>query len=287
MKTAAVALGIVSALALAVAALAVFARQAFYYPDAVDYGNPAQAGFAYEEVYFDSRDGTRLYGWFVPAQGVAHPKEALGTVIHFHGNAQNLSAHWHGAAFLPAQGFNLFLFDYRGYGPSQGKPNQQGLFLDSNAALDYLRGRADIDADKLLVFGQSLGGNNAIAAVGTGNRAGIRAIVIEATFSSYSAIANDKVSGAGLLLGDRYAAERHIAALAPIPLLLIHGSDDRVIPAKHSQRLFELAEPPKQLRLLPKGGHLNLAHTSPDYENLIADFFREALSFDTPQAISP
>ena len=175
------------------------AQNAFYYPDHTDYGTPAQQGLRYEDVRFASKDGTPLHGWFVPAQCPAesslHPAAcpARATVIHFHGNAQNLSAHWAAVRHLPAEGYNVFLFDYRGYGQSGGTPSQQGLFDDGNAALDYVRTRSDVDKEKLLVFGQSLGGTNAIAVVGAGNKAGVRAVAIESTFASYSKIGNDKI----------------------------------------------------------------------------------------------
>ena len=77
------------------------AKQAFYYPDHTDYGSPAQSGLPYENVSFQSADGTPLHGWFVPARGVADAKQARATIIHFHGNAQNLTAHWQAVKWLP------------------------------------------------------------------------------------------------------------------------------------------------------------------------------------------
>ena len=228
-----------------------------YHPDRVVYGTPERLGLAFERVSFQSRDGTRLSGWFIPATGVKSAKQAKATVIHFHGNAQNMSAHWEFVSWLPAQGYNVFVFDYRGYGESGGKPDIKGVYEDSNAAMDHVRGRTDVDGGRLLVFGQSLGGNNAIAVVGAGNHAGVRAVAIEATFFSYSTIANDKVSGAGLLLSDTYAAQKYIAAIAPVPLLLIHGTADQVIPYHHSQKLMQAARAPKTLITVPGGEHLD------------------------------
>ena len=248
------------------------AKQAFYYPDHTDYGSPAQSGLPYENVSFQSADGTRLHGWFVPARGVADAKQARATIIHFHGNAQNLTAHWQAVKWLPEHGYNVFLFDYRGYGQSAGEPNPEGLFADSNAALDYVRSRPDVNPERLLVFGQSLGGTNAIAVVGAGNKAGVRAVAIESTFSSYSSIANDKLPGAGILVGNRYSARRFVAQISPIPLLLMHGTADQVIPAKHSQILFELAQEPKQLVIIPNGTHLGLSGLG-GYETQLLDFF--------------
>src|ERR1051325_11044653 len=153
-------------LALALACLTGCVQGAFYHPDRVLYDTPARLGLKYEQVTFASQDGTRLVGWFIPARGYADPKRAKGTVVHFHGNAQNLSAHWQFVDWLPQRGFNLFVFDYRGYGASQGSPEPKGVFEDSLAALDYVRARPDVDPERLLALGQSLGGTNAIAAGG-------------------------------------------------------------------------------------------------------------------------
>src|SRR5262245_38553000 len=108
----------------------------FYYPDRVAYSTPASAGLSYEEVTFNSRDGTQLSGWFIPAAG-RNARAAKGTVVHFHGNAQNISSHWEFLDWLPARAYNVFIFDYRGYGKSQGKPEQKGVFEDSVSALQY------------------------------------------------------------------------------------------------------------------------------------------------------
>ncbi|MBD9662554.1 alpha/beta hydrolase [Variovorax sp. VRV01] len=228
----------------------------FYYPDRVRYETPDALGLRYEAVQFASADGTRLTGWFLPAAGRSNPKEAKGTVVHFHGNAQNMSTHWRFVAWLPKQDFNVFVFDYRGYGESAGKPEPKGVFEDSSAALGHVRSRGDVDPERLLVFGQSLGGANAIAVLGSGNRAGVKAAAIESTFYSYSSIANEKLPGAGLLVGDDYAASKYVAAVAPIPLLLIHGTVDRIIPDSHSRRLLEAAREPRRLLEVPGAGHL-------------------------------
>ncbi|MCL2296833.1 MAG: alpha/beta hydrolase [Proteobacteria bacterium] len=253
--------------------------QAFYYPSKNNYGNPGQGGLKYETVRFASRDGTSLSGWFLPATNVTNPRDAKGTVIHVHGNAENVSAHWPFVGWLPSRGYNVFMFDYRGFGHSEGKPNPRGVFEDTQSALDYVRTRPDVDPEKLLVFGQSLGGSNAIAALGAGHRAGIRAVAAEGTFSSYAAIANDKLPGAGLLVNDNYSAHRYIGQLPPIPLLLIHGANDDLVPPRHSERLFALAGEPRRLVLIPGGGHIDamterFGHT---YQDLLVAFFDEAL----------
>ncbi|MGJ7570748.1 alpha/beta hydrolase [Variovorax sp. RB2P76] len=252
----------------------------FYYPDDVRYETPDALGVRYESVQFNSADGTRLSGWFLPAEGRTNPKEARGTVVHFHGNAQNMSTHWRFVAWLPKQDYNVLVFDYRGYGQSEGKPEPKGVFEDANAALNYVRTRSDVDPDRLFVFGQSLGGTNAIAVVGSGNRAGVKAAAIESTFYSYSSIANEKFKGAGLLVSDTYAASKYVAAVSPIPLLFIHGTADQVIPVEHSRRLLADAREPKRLIEVPGAGHLEpmtgqrFGHA---YRKALTEFFDAAL----------
>jgi len=271
-----------ASIALVLFFLSRYAHSLFYYPDQHNYGHsPQRSGLPYEDVSFKSRDGTLLTGWFVPAVG-----KAKGTVLHVHGNAGNVSAHWSFVEWLPQRGFNVLTFDYRGFGLSHGKPTPQGLLEDTLSALDYVRSRPDVNAERLLVFAQSLGGNNVIAAVGSGNRAGIQAMVVEATFYSYSAIANDKLPGSGILLSNKFSAARFIAALAPIPLLLLHGTADRVIPFQHSQKLLEKAQPPKELILIPHGEHIAATVEHGDtYQNAIAAFFETALEAASSKAL--
>jgi fermentation-respiration switch protein FrsA (DUF1100 family) len=234
--------------------------QYFYYPDHTLYQTPKADGYAYEEISFRSQDGTKLSGWFIPASG-----KALGTVIHFHGNAQNMSYHYPLVSFLPSMGFNLFVFDYRGYGISEGRPDRKGLYEDSVAAIEYVLSRKDIDQNKLFIFGQSLGGTNALAALGNNHFPGIRGVIIEATFYSYHAIVKDKFSAlpspasesiSSTLTTDEYSACLAIDKISPVPLLLIHGTNDSVIPYAQSKALYEKAKEPKTLWTIEGGGHI-------------------------------
>ena len=255
------------------------ANRAFYYPSKTVYGTPAKAGIDYEAVTFTSADGTKLTGWFLRARGVADSRLARGTVIHFHGNAENMTSHWQFAGWLVARGFNVFVFDYRGYGASEGTPSPAGCFADGNAAIDCVRSRPDVDPSRLLVFGQSLGGNNAIAAVGAGNRAGVCALAVESTFFSYSSIAGEKVFGAGLLMRDRYSAKNFIASISPIPLLIIHGTADAVVPYSHALRLFDAAREPKQLITVNGDGHIeSMMRGEETYRDALVKFFEDAVS---------
>lgn len=249
----------------------------FYYPDRIKYDTPERLGLAFESVYFKSADGTVLSGWFIPALGVKTPLEAKGTVVHLHGNAQNMSAHFCLVDWLPVQGYNLFLFDYRGYGQSHGTPDPKGIFEDSIAALNYLRARADIAADRLYVFGQSLGGMLAIAAAAA-SPTGIRAVLAEAPIHSYTAFADDKMPAAELIVEDTYCATSFMQKLASIPLLLIHSKTDKVVPYSHSLRLQSEASGPVSLLALERGEH-NAAMTEAFGEanrHALLEFFASA-----------
>jgi len=257
----------------------------FYYPDHNVYDTPSRHGLQFEEVTFTSKDGTALNGWFVPSVGPAQ-----GTVIHFHGNALNMTAHFGFVSWLPAAGFNLFVFDYRGSGKSAGKPERQGLYEDSMAALDYLEQRPGIDHDRLLVLGQSLGGANAITALGSRPRKSVRAVAIDSTFASYRGIVQDKIGEmpllswfrwplSYLLIGNSLSPEEYVARIAPTPLLLMHGTADAVIPYSHGKRLFDLAVEPKQFWTIEGGEHTSaLSDAGGGYREKLVAFFNRALA---------
>ncbi|EFL4478799.1 alpha/beta hydrolase [Escherichia fergusonii] len=216
----------------------------FYYPDDKIYGpDPWSA----ESVEFTAKDGTRLHGWFIPS----------ATVIHAHGNAGNMSAHWPLVSWLPERNFNVFMFDYRGFGKSKGRPSQAGLLDDTQSAINVVRHRSDVNPQRLVLFGQSIGGANMVSALGNGDREGIRAVILDSTFASYSSIANQMIPGSGFFMDDSYNAERFIAEVSPIPVLIIHGKADRVIPWEQGERLYDLTREPKQKINLPDGEHID------------------------------
>lgn len=257
----------------------------FYNPNHQRYATPADQGLAYESLTFASLDGTPLHAWFVPARGAAK-----GTVIHFHGNTKNISGHFRYVSWLPERGYNVFLFDYRGYGESGGSPEPQGIHEDGLAALAYVRQRPGVDPAKLLVFGQSLGGNYALAAVADSADRGIRAVCVEGAFASHRAIARDKIARyplpqtiadllVDLLVGERHDAETAVRRLTGTRLLLIHGSADDVVDHRHGEILFSRAAGDKTMWTVPDGRHLDTFVYRPrPYRDMLTDFFDAAVS---------
>ena len=255
----------------------------FFFPYHEHVQTPEQLGLKYEDVYFNANDGTRLHGWFLPAQG-----RALGTILFLHGNAENISTHIMSVRWLPAKGFNVFLPDYRGYGSSEGKPTFAGVQDDAENALKMLISRPGVDASRIVVFGQSLGGAIAVYRVAhTAYRENIRALVVESAFSGYRRITREKLADFWLTwplqwplswtVSDEYSPSRAVAHISPIPLLIIHGDRDPIVPLHHGQRLFELAREPKQLWIIRGGNHIQ-AFQSQSYRDRFVAYLTEILS---------
>lgn len=232
----------------------------FFHPNRITYTRPAQFGLQVDEFYFDS-DGARLHAWWLPAR-TARP---LGSVLHLHGNAANISNHLPLAAWLPPAGFNVLMFDYRGFGLSEGKPSLAGVVDDSAAALQALRTRPGVDPGKLVVFGQSLGGATALRLLAR-DADGVRLAIIDSAFYSYRSIARDAALGSVVLAPLLPVAlpmlpgrdDDPVTALADIrlPLLFVHGTRDSVMRQAHSERLYAAAREPKELLLADGAVHM-------------------------------
>ena len=256
---------------------------AFFFPYHEHVLTPNQLGLAYEDVYFNANDGTRLHGWWLPAQG-----QALGTILFLHGNAENISTHIMAVRWLPARQFNVFLLDYRGYGASAGEPTLAGVQDDVGSALRMLLARPDVNPDRLVVFGQSVGGSIAIYNVAhTPYRRHIKALVVESAFASYRQITREKLAGFWLTwpfqwplswtVSDDYDPSAAVASISAIPLLIIHGDHDPIVPLHHGQRLFEQAREPKQLWIVSGGGHIQ-AFQSQVYRDRFVDYLTTVLT---------
>ena len=243
----------------------------FFYPDREDLGSPEFRGARYEGVTFPSLDGKRrLAGFFLTA---AAP--AKGTVVHCHGNAGNVTAHYPLMMFLVDAGYNVLAFDYAGFGWSEGKPSPDGIVDDTLAALAYVRGRPDVDANRLVLFGQSLGGCAAAAAMA--RDPGVSALILEGAFSTYRAMAFETGLGRMLFFITPFVIPntgplQDLPAVAPRPVLILHGEADDVVPAKFARVLYEAAKEPKSLVLLKGFRHLEGAEASPEYRERILDF---------------
>ena len=234
----------------------------FYYPTDKLFFTPQMFGFPHENVYFNNSQGEKLHGWYLPSR----VKPVKGTILYFHGNAHNISHFLVSVIEFPDAGYNLFTFDYQGYGLSEGSPDPEGTLADADAALEYLVKGREQDPGPVIVFGQSLGGAIALNWVGNRNPSQVAAVISESAFASYQQIAHDKMNDIGILrwfrdpfsrwfFDDRYAPQPVIHRITPTPLLIVHGTRDPIVPYHHGLQLFEAASQPKEFWSIPEGRH--------------------------------
>lgn len=250
----------------------------FYYPDRYQYVKPENFNFKFQEVTFHPKDGTELIGWFFPAKG----SEIKGTIVHFHGNAQNMSAHFIGMSWVIEKGYNLFVFDYRGYGISDGRPTPEGVYQDSLAALDQGRKLwAENGKGKFVVYGQSLGGAVAMRALADYNETSkVDLVVQDSTFMSYQDVGFHKLSRsilfpfsplAYVLLSDKYSSREFVKKIDR-PTLVIVSKNDKVINQKFGREIYKTLRTSKKWLWKLDGEHITTFHDpkSPQREEFIS-----------------
>lgn len=234
----------------------------FFFPDRDQRILPSEIGLEYRDVFIDTPDGVKLHAWWLPARG-----EPKGTVYFLHGNAENITGHIASVFWLPTRGFNALLLDYRGYGRSEGQPDLEGALADIHAGLDWLVAQPDVDANRVVVFGQSLGGALTLRAVAAWpERARLKGVVIEGAFANYPDMAADALGRtclapfgdalSWLLVSGEHNPEDFIGSLSPLPLLIVHSRADEVVPFHHGERLAAAAKQPGEFWPVDKASHI-------------------------------
>ena len=220
-----------------------------FFPDTAVDVTPKDAGLAFEDVFFTTSDGVRLNGWFMPYAG------SRITLLWFHGNAGNISHRLENIKLLHNKvQINVFIFDYRGYGRSEGRVSEEGTYRDGEAALRYLRNRKDVDPKGLVFFGRSLG---AAVAADLATREECSALILETPFASIREMARAVFPflPLGPLLRTRYDAVEKIRKVK-VPVLVLHGDRDEVIPFEQGKKVFDAAPSPKEFYTI-RGAHHN------------------------------
>jgi uncharacterized protein len=236
-----------------------------YFPSRKILRTPADAGLAFDELELATEDGKRLGAWWIAGR-----EPSLGHLLFCHGNAGNIGDRVPHAALLAAAGFDVLLFDYRGYGRSTGRPHEQGTYHDAHAALAALVGRPGVDRDRVFYLGESLGGAVALALA---VERPPRGLILESTFTSIRQAARAHYPFIPrVLVPDAYPSLRQISRLT-VPLLVLHGDRDDVVPLAHGQALFEAATEPKRIRVFPGLGHNDLvARAGHEYADEIVNW---------------
>jgi len=220
-----------------------------FFPVAEIERTPRDLGLAFEDVYFTTADGVRLNGWFVP-----HPK-ATTTLLWSHGNAGNIGHRLENIRLLHDKvGINVFIFDYRGYGRSEGRASEEGTYRDAEAALEYLRASKGMEPRQILFFGRSLG---AAVAAELAGRADCLALILETPFASIPEMARIAFPWLpiGHLLRTRYDVIEKVKRVRA-PVLVIHGDQDDVVPFEQGRQVFAAAPSPKEFYTI-RGAHHN------------------------------
>ncbi len=244
-----------------------FEKSNIYFPSRTIELTPEVIGLEYEDVYFKTSDGTLLNAWFIPVAN------ARGTVLFFHGNAGNIGNRIDILRVLNSLGLNVFIFDYRGYGKSKGSPSEKGTYLDGMAAYEYLVNERQIAPDNIVIYGKSLGG---AIAIDVASKVKCRVMISDSTFSSIVDMAKEiypflPVKLFGTIKYDSVSKVGNIN----VPKLIIHSTEDEIVPLEHGERLFKAADQPKELYKM-KGGHNDSFMIYEDeYSSKIDKFLRE------------
>lgn len=226
-------------------------RQFVFFPETMEASPWASlAGIPLQDVYFKSADGTRLHGWYLEGRSQAAP------ILWCHGNAGNISHRLENMLLLAERGIGFLIFDYRGYGQSSGIPNEAGLYADGQAALEQLLQLSGRSVEEVVIFGRSLGA--AVAAELAANNRNVRGLVLETPFTSVKDVARHHYANLPVekLLVSRFDVLERLPKIQ-CPVLVIHGTDDRIIPFELGKQVFESAREPKLLYTIPGADHNN------------------------------
>ncbi|TGK13126.1 alpha/beta hydrolase [Leptospira fletcheri] len=239
----------------------------YYHPTKLEYFTPDKFGFKAESSFLNAKDGVKLHLWKIHSQNSDAPKSPRGIILQFHGNGENMSTHFISLVWLVNYGYELYTYDYRGYGASGGKPDPESLYEDSLLVLEQVHSYARSIDRKLIVYGQSLGGAVALRAVpDMKTKDHLSLVVADGTFSSYRDVAvqtGNKIlfPPMGYLLGpffsDTMSPKNFISKISPIPLLVVHGTEDPVVPFSNGKEVFRLAAEPKLFWEIRGGGHVD------------------------------
>jgi fermentation-respiration switch protein FrsA (DUF1100 family) len=252
-----------------------------FHPDHVTDRDPSHIGLRFEDVFFTTQDDIRLHGWFIPHQG------AGATLVWFHGNAGNISDRLLNIKLLHDRiKINIFIFDYRGYGRSEGTISEKGTYFDGEAAIKYLLGRDDAAARRLILFGRSLG---AAVAAEMATRFNTLGLILESPFVSIREMARAIFPSLPIawLLRTRYDTIEKVR-LVKTPILVLHGDRDATVPFAQGKKVFEVASEPKRFHRIVGASHNDtFVVGGEEYYGALREFIESALAANEKIELSP
>ena len=231
-----------------------FEERLVFFPDryATNEWDPSRMGVEVEDVFFTTSDGVRLHAWWAPASSFAKATEdkpaeqapgTLHTILYFHGNAGNLTNRIENIAFLRQLPANVLAVDYRGYGKSEGRPTEAGVYLDAQAAYDYLFHERGVVPDQLVVLGQSLG---VAVAVDLASKRPVAGLILEGGFPSAGRVVQRTMGlpGLHLVIRSKFDSAAKLKEIS-VPVLVAHCTRDPILPYALGEELYAAANQPK------------------------------------------
>lgn len=260
----------------------------FFYPMKDLVRTPDEVGLVYEDVNVTTEDGVQIHGWLL------HAEQPKGIVFFLHGNAENISTHIGSVYWLPEQGYDVLLMDYRGYGKSQGSPGFPAVFLDVEAMYHWLDQYRQDRQLPVFILGQSLGASISsyyFSQLPVAERI-YEGVVLDAVFAGHRDIARDVLQRnvitwplqfvVPLFLPVDYNPKDHVAAFNPIPVLFFHSPDDEILPYEQGRYVYEQARQPKYW-VTSHGPHI-ATFGDPRYREILLNFLRAPASDPNPDS---
>jgi uncharacterized protein len=253
-----------------------------YFPRPGVQATPADAGIYYEDVTLQAADGVKLHAWFVPA-----PDKPRGALLYCHGNAGNISYRVGLVSVFRRMGLDVLIFDYRGYGQSEGKPSEDGTYLDAEAAWDYLVTKRGVRPERIAIFGKSLGGGVAAHLAAEPERKP-GALVLQSTFTSIPDVGAEQFwwLPVRLIARIKYPSLKTLPAIK-CPVLVVHSRGDELIPFHHGQQLFAAANEPKEFLEIQGDHNGGWQLSGRAYTDGIQRFLDKHLGPAEPKSLSP
>ncbi len=247
--------------------LFIFQSNYIYFPERVLSADPASIGLSFERVSLETTDRVKLSGWFIPSEG------AGGVVLFCHGNAGNIAHRLESIQIFHRLGLDVLIFDYRGFGQSEGKPSESGTYKDAEAAWRYLVEDRQVNPNEIIVFGRSLG---AAVASWLAHSHTPGALILESSFTSLPDIAAILYPylPVKLLLRFKYNTVQDLDGVN-CPVLIVHSRDDEIMPFSHGRRLFEMASEPKKFLEISGTHNEGFITSGKDYEKGLNAFILE------------
>ena len=256
----------------------------FFHPSKQLLYNPEICACQPENILIETDEGETLHGWLFRTS-VVEPK---GTVVFMHGNSRNMSTESTGMLWLLEAGYNLFTFDYRGYGISSGEPSVEGILKDAAEAFDGFMQTENIDKSNIILWGQSLGGAAAsYTAANSPHGYKIKILLLDSTFTSWRDIARDQASKMfftwpfqypiSWFYMDKMSSKQYVTVTKAENILIIHSNADKLIDVKHGKKLYDLTKVNKEFFEYSYAEHARIV-LNPLNRPKILDYFDSVLN---------